>query len=92
MKNLAPKIMRKRLLVEGFYDIKVNQTTIKTAVNHIGYGTLYGTDLMSLGGGIKTKGVQHEMLFYRPSKFLRAFYLPSSKDDIALIIDYLRLS
>lgn len=29
MKNLAPEIIRKRMLIEGFYDIKVNEEVIK---------------------------------------------------------------
>jgi len=29
MKNLAPKITRQRLLIEGFYNIKVNEKIIK---------------------------------------------------------------
>jgi len=29
MKNLAPTILRQRLLIEGFYDIKVNGNIIK---------------------------------------------------------------
>lgn len=29
MKNLAPNLMRQRLLIEGFYSIEVNEETIK---------------------------------------------------------------
>lgn len=29
MQNLAPNILRQRLLIEGFYNIKVNENTIK---------------------------------------------------------------
>jgi len=35
MKNLAPDILRQRLLIEGFYNIVVNQETIEKYFNEI---------------------------------------------------------
>ncbi|MEK6898658.1 MAG: hypothetical protein AABW79_01005 [Nanoarchaeota archaeon] len=35
MKNLAPDITRKRMLIEGFYDIQVNESVIKEFFTHL---------------------------------------------------------
>ncbi len=35
MKNLAPDITRKRMLIEGFYNIKVNEGVIKKFYNEL---------------------------------------------------------
>jgi S-adenosylmethionine decarboxylase len=35
MKNLAPEIMRKRILIEGFYDLEVNEKVIKDFYSEI---------------------------------------------------------
>ncbi|MBW4664610.1 MAG: hypothetical protein KME01_10500 [Chroococcus sp. CMT-3BRIN-NPC107] len=35
MKNLAPEIFRQKLLIEGFYTIKVDETIIKNYFNNL---------------------------------------------------------
>lgn len=55
MKNIAPNITRQRLLIEGFYQIKVNEKTIeeyfKGITNHLNL-RMYGKPIIFYPSGM----------------------------------------
>ncbi len=58
MKNLAPDIMRQRLLLEGFYTVKVDKTTIRHYFKTITSALklrVYGKPVIFSPGGIGKK-------------------------------------
>lgn len=58
MKNLAPKIWRQRLLIEGFYNIEVNKKVIGNYFNNLTSVLkmkMYGKPIIFSPGGIGKK-------------------------------------
>lgn len=58
MKNIAPNIFRQRLLIEGFYEIEVNEKTIKNYFETIAKALklrMYGKPIIFSPGGIGKK-------------------------------------
>lgn len=58
MRNLAPKLTRQRLLVEGFFTINVDKSTIKNYFKKITKALklkMYGSPIIFSPGGIGKK-------------------------------------
>ena len=69
MKDLAPKIYRQRLVIEGLYSIQVNSSVLKEYMNKIsekiGMTIIYGPIVKNLAGKIfpKHKGFEAIMIW-----------------------------
>ena len=55
MRDLAPKITRQRLLIEGYYSVSMNQTVVESYLlgiaSHLDLRT-YGTPIVHVPGGL----------------------------------------
>jgi len=89
MKNLAPDIMRKRLMIEGFYPISVDETVIKQFFSEICETLslrMYGDPIVFSPSGMGQEGNQGYDAFVPLIDSGISLYVWSSKRFLSCVI------